>query len=109
MKINIKNEIGKTIVLRTSINKLNKYILESDIILDFNDVEFVSRAACDELCNLIETNKNIKIVNMSKTVQELYDIVSINRIERNIIKNNKKSNIIYTYTLEDLEMICNEF
>lgn len=109
MKINIKNEIGKSVILRTSINDLNKYILDTDIILDFKDVEFISRASCDELYNLIEKNKNIKIINMCENVQTMYDIVCVNRKEKNNLKINKKSNIIYVYTLEDLNRICSEF
>lgn len=81
MKIKIKELISDNIrsrfngdILRTAISKE-----KGQIVLDFSNVEFISRTFADELYNIVNENKNISIENMNDFVGTMYGIVKNGR------------------------------
>lgn len=85
-KINLNKEIGNNIVTRSIIDLMFsrlKAIRDRDITIDFAKVEFISRSAAHEYLKLKSSvNKNIKEINKSKDVKEMFEIANIKFIHK---------------------------
>lgn len=82
MKITVKEITGNPIFLRAKIVKLRDYILnlkEKEIVLDFEGIDFMSRAAADELKKIIEfleaKDYKISIVNLTSEPKKIFDLL----------------------------------
>ena len=83
MKVKVKEITGNPIFLRAKIVKLRDYILnsgEKEIVLDFEEIDFMSRAAADELKKVIQFLQSkgyqISIINLTFEPLEIFKIVS---------------------------------
>ena len=79
-EIILAKEIGSNLITRHSLDrlfsKLKKY-KSKELIIDFDNIKFVSRSGADEyikLKNIIR--KNIKEINQSDDVKKMFEIVS---------------------------------
>ena len=89
-KINIKKHLGKFIVTRNSIIDLFSDInslQEKFIILDFKNVDFISRSAADEyIRNKMILKKSIKEINISINVLAMfYLVIKQGRLNKSLI------------------------
>jgi anti-anti-sigma regulatory factor len=57
------------------IEKMGKKISRDNLYLDFSNVDFLSRSFVDELLNIIEGKKRIKIVNLKPHLKKIFKIV----------------------------------
>lgn len=53
--------------------------MKEGVILDFSKVTFISRSFADELCNMMESNKKIKLSHMSDLVHAMINAVYSSR------------------------------
>ncbi|MBT9151323.1 MAG: hypothetical protein DDT40_01514 [candidate division WS2 bacterium] len=58
------------------IEKMSKKISRDNVYLDFSNVDFLSRSFADELLNIIEEKKRIKIVNLKPHLEKFFKIVT---------------------------------
>ena len=89
-KINIKKYLGKFIVTRNSIIDLFSEInnlQEDSIILDFKNVDFISRSAADEyIRNKIILMKSIKEINIDVNIMAMfYLVIEQGRLNKSLI------------------------
>lgn len=77
MEIKIKDLISKDIRSRYNGNILRAAVdgEEGQIVLDFSEVEFITRSFADELYNIVSEKDNLTIENMSDFVGTMYDTV----------------------------------
>lgn len=69
--LNVKKKLGINIALRDNARELFEFLVSNKIeVLDFYEVEFISRSFANELLKL-ETKKNIsfKKINMNSTIE----------------------------------------
>lgn len=57
------------------IEKMSKKISRDNVYLDFSNVDFISRSFADELLNIIEKTKRIKIANLNPDLKKFLQIV----------------------------------
>ncbi len=103
-KVLLAKEFGNNIFTRSSISeffKKLKKLKNSEILIDFKNVEFISRSCADEYIkqkNAIK--KKLVEVNMSKNVYSMFDTVRKQYEKRNasftfeIVSEKKKSHIL---------------
>lgn len=53
--------------------------LAMNAVLDFSDVEFISRSVADEICNLLEDYPSLEVANMAGDTARMFRIVSQGR------------------------------
>ena len=58
------------------IEKMSKKISRDNVYLDFSNVDFLSRSFADELLNIIEEKKRIKIVNLKPHLEKFFKIIT---------------------------------
>ena len=75
---------------------------EDEYLLDFRNVELISRSAADELYNLIHDNRHIEMINLSPFVQRMFDTVVLGRFQPRQLRPNQTP-ITYCDTLESAE------
>lgn len=77
-KIMISNEIGTDIrtrsFFRRDIERLVNAI-NDNIVLDFINVEFISRSVADEICNILNDHTSIAVTGMTGDVEKMYMVV----------------------------------
>ena len=83
----IADYLPSTVASRQSMQLLDNYLLmlkDNNIILNFENIDFISRAFADELIHFLADN-NIKaqFVNTSPAVREILKTVEKNRVKRN--------------------------
>lgn len=86
-QIKIFDYLPSTIVTRDSIADIRDLIKKSNykqVIFNFENIEFVSRAFADELLNLIEENKlDDEFIMVSDEISEVFKIIRKNRYNGN--------------------------
>jgi len=55
---------------------MSKSISRDNVYLDFSNVDFFSRSFADELLNIIEKKKRIKIINLNPHLKKIFKIVA---------------------------------
>lgn len=84
-KIFLYKEFGENILTRNSMNYFFKKInvfKGKDIIIDFKNIDFISRScAAEYIKQREETSKNLIEKNMSKEVRSMFELV-INQLKR---------------------------
>ena len=78
-KILLHETLGKFIVTRNAVIKLFDSLasLNEGIVLDFTNIEFISRSSAHEyIRQKITMNKKIDEVNMSKNVKAMFALVA---------------------------------
>jgi len=58
------------------IEKMTKKRSRDNVYLDFSNVDFLSRSFADELLNIIEEKRRIKIVNLKPRLEKFFKIVT---------------------------------
>lgn len=64
--------------------------IDDKIILDFEEVNFISRSFTDELYNVLEEHKNISLINTSEIVKTMIDAVYKGRKKTRNINSNSE-------------------
>jgi anti-anti-sigma regulatory factor len=81
----ISSALGKNVVTRNSITAFFLLVEKSTdkrMIIDFKNVNFISRSAADEYVKRKETSKKkISEINLSQDVKSMLDIVTKDRIK----------------------------
>lgn len=96
----LKEILGLELQTRKSARSIAAMI-DSECILDFADVSFMSRSFADEICSLIEEKHNVTVINMNPALHTLFDIVKAGRLTpRTITSSNAEIK-----TFNDLESL----
>ena len=76
-RIVIKDLFGTTVSTRQAVQELAKQIpaKASQVFVDFEEVEFVSRSFAHEFSRFQKTNPTIEVMNLSKNVKKMFDVV----------------------------------
>ena len=78
-RISLHKEIGNNLLTRKSVISLFKKISSSkyeNIVIDFKNIQFISRSCASEYLKLREeTNKNLVEKNMSNKIKSMFDLV----------------------------------
>ena len=77
MEKTIKIERKNLIFRDQAQNLLNKK--KEKICFDFSKVDFISRSFADELLEIMEKKKNIKIININSDIKKLLSVVKKSR------------------------------
>lgn len=86
VRINISELLSNDIRSRANANIVRSAIDgATDVVLDFVGVVFVSRSFMDEIYNVVEEHKGIKLENMSNFVETMYDAVKHGRQSKRIL------------------------
>jgi hypothetical protein len=82
----ISELIGTNVRSRSNAGIIQAVIdgVKERVTLDFREVTFVSRSFADELCNIMDDNKNIKLSHMSDLVSAMIHAVSSGRKEKRV-------------------------
>lgn len=80
---------------------------EDSIVLDFSGVTFISRSFADELCNVLNENKNVSIENMCDFVSTMYETVIKGRMSKRVVNDNSK--VLEFKDMESLSSYLNTF
>lgn len=82
-KIIISNEIGTDIrtrsFFRRDIERLIRPIISDNVVLDFENVNFISRSVADEICNILKDYPSLSITGMTGDVEKMYMVVDEGR------------------------------
>lgn len=76
--IYIKDVIGKDLRTRSFFRRDVERIIGSqggDVVLDFSEVEFISRSVADEICNLLADYPSLAVRAMEGDVEMMYGVV----------------------------------
>ena len=99
--LKIKNILGQEILSRNNVRKLKTLINKDNIELDFHEVSFISRSAADEVENILNNHPDIKLLNLSSDVAEIFSIVKAGRASNNRVHSRIKRSI--TYVCDSME------
>lgn len=79
--INIQSLIGTEVRSRANAEKIRLALSNNQNarIIDFNGVSFVSRSFADELCNIMDDNNTIRLMNETPFVKKMIDAVLVGR------------------------------
>jgi aspartokinase len=90
--IRIAELIGSDIRSRKNADHIRKGIADcTDVVeLDFNGVEFISRAFADEIYTIVNENRNnVVLINIEGIVGSMMSVVSESRTHKRVRKNRK--------------------
>lgn len=103
--ISIADTIGKDIRTRSFFRRdIERLTADNNhnAVLDFNDVEFISRSVADELCEILHEYPEMSAINIVGSVKSMYDIVVKGReTPRTYQKPN--INVVQLTTIKDME------
>lgn len=78
-KIYLSDYFGKMIITRNAVANFFSFlsqIQKKEIVLDFSEVEFISRSCADEYTKRkLASNKKIKEINISRNVSSMFLLV----------------------------------
>lgn len=107
--IKIYKEIGQDLRTRSFFRRdIHRLIsnLNEDTILDFINVDFISRSVADEICNLIEDYPMLSITGMMGDVKKMYMVVVEGRSKPKVYPD-MKAEIYHLNTMKELtEFFC---
>lgn len=76
MNIRVEKVIASIVSSRDAIQRmLEQYSSTEEVVLDFQNVEFISRSVADELVHQKE-KRNIKFINLNTSTEEMIHLVS---------------------------------
>lgn len=79
-KIYLSDYFGKMIITRNAVANFFSFLSrmqEKEIVLDFSEVEFISRSCADEyIKRKLISNKQIKEINISSNVSSMFLLVA---------------------------------
>ncbi len=89
-RIKIADLLGTDIRTRAKADMIRSAIkdVNEEVILDFENVIFISRSFADELYNIVEQNENIVLDNLCQIVQSMIDTVRSGRSSKRVFKSN---------------------
>lgn len=107
--IKISREIGPDIRTRSFFRRDVERLaspLNEDTILDFINVEFISRSVADEICNLLEDYPLLSITGMIGDVRKMYTVVVEGRSKPRVYPE-MKAEIYHLKNMKELsEFFC---
>lgn len=71
----------KYLTFREQARDIFKRVKSKDVCLDFKETAFFSRSFGDELLNMIEKKKTVKIINLKPDLKKLLSIIKKTRKE----------------------------
>ncbi len=101
-RIDLQTLIGTEIRSRTNADIIRTEIndCKDSCILDFKGVTFVSRSFADELCSIMDENRNVKLTNETTFVKKMIDTVLTSR--KRVRQRNDHSDIVSFSNIDDL-------
>ncbi|WP_321438115.1 STAS-like domain-containing protein [uncultured Bacteroides sp.] len=99
--------IGVELRSRTEAKKVLHHInsmARNNVVIDFKNITSMSRSFADEFCGIIENTRltrSVSLVNKSKTIKIILDIVSRNRNKPKHISNTGE-----TKEFSDIDSLC---
>lgn len=98
--IKIYDKFGAELHTRKMMEKLKASLVEGDeYLLDFENIEQISRSAADELYEITHSSQKVEVINMTPFVQKMYDAVTLGRfLPRNLT--HSSTPIVHCETLE---------
>lgn len=104
--LNLASICGCEVLSRANVRKIYEIISNDIEEIDFGDVEFLSRSAADELCNIADNFPSVKFINMKNNVSEMVTIVGRGRkAGRRRIPRPAVSTTYYCTTMQDLKNV----
>lgn len=102
--ISIRSLIGSEVRSRTNAEKIAAALADNGevYIIDFEGVTFVSRSFADELCNMMDQNSKIRLINEDPFVKRMIDIVLAGRKRLRQREDNNDSIISFS-TIDELK------
>lgn len=111
INVSLYKLIGESIRSRSNIKRLIENIdCDNNYLLDFSNVQFMSRTFSDELYNFLKRHANVTLNEgtMSKEVSAIYKVVSSGRDEKRK-RNDNRGNIIVLNTVEEVSDYFSSF
>lgn len=105
MSLNVAEHIAPVIGSRDVLNVLREKIEKAEtqpVVLDFTDVEFISRSAAHALLKLQEDLLNTEFVNTNQAVSDMLEIVAKSKTQP------KKSNANFHPRRVDFDMLLSQ-
>lgn len=94
---------GSEVLSRANVRRVYGIVSDETERLDFANVEFLSRSAADELCNVADRFPSLLFSNLRENVEEMLAIVRRGRkAGRNHIPRPAVSTTYYCNTMQDL-------
>ncbi|MDE5970417.1 MAG: hypothetical protein K2G74_06300 [Muribaculaceae bacterium] len=110
MIINIASKIGEDLrtraFFRRDIERLISPVAQS-VTLDFSNVRFMSRSVADEICNLLEDYRGLKIDKMAGEVEKMYNVVTHGRVAPRVYSDDKIT-VLQMNSMSDLSEFLNK-
>lgn len=111
INVSLYELIGESIRSRSNIKRLIENIdCDNNYLLDFSNVQFMSRTFSDELYTFLKRHANVTLneETMSKEVSAIYKVVSSGR-EGKRKKNDNRGDIIVLNTVEEVSDYFSSF
>lgn len=95
--------IGSEVRSRSNADKIRSVMSEccESYVFDFEGVDFVSRSFADELCNIMDENQKIRLINETPSVKKMIDTVLSGR-KRIRQRNNDDDSLVSVSSLDEL-------
>lgn len=95
--------IGPEVRFRSNADKIRSAMSGccESYVIDFEGVAFVSRSFADELCNIMDENQKIRLINESPSVKKMIDTVLSGR-KRIRQRNNDDDSLVSVSSLDEL-------
>lgn len=107
--VSIQTLIGTEVRSRNNADKVRLALevnngSDTPRIIDFSGVSFVSRSFADELCNIMDENKDVKLANETDFVKRMIDTVlsGRKRVRQRPINEDR---IVNCSTMEELKQV----
>lgn len=100
-ELKIKDILGTSITLRARVRNMASQVTD-DMVLDFTGVNFTSRSAMDEFCNILEAHPAVKVTNMQDFVSNMFDVVWTGRKKVRVRDEKAEGETITCNTMEEL-------
>lgn len=79
MKVSVEKVIASIVSSRDAIQRmLEQHSSTEEVVLDFQNVEFISRSVADELVHQKE-KRNIKFINLNSSIEDMIQLVSMRK------------------------------
>lgn len=83
-------------------------VFDYNVVLDFADVQFISRSVADELCEILSQYPQMKTIGMDGDVRKMFDIVKTGREKpREYTDTNAK--VVHLRTQKDMDAFFSTF
>lgn len=107
--IKLRSLIGVEVRMRSSAKIIYEKLNHNDnFIIDLSDISFISRSFADELCEIIEQNNNVSIINATGIAKNMLDVVKESRGHKRIYQK-ENSEILKMDSITELSAYLKTF